>query len=53
MIVQLCKVDVTVCRLVIAARTESKLKDTQKLCQKYSKDVFVVRADVSKEEDNK
>ncbi|XP_065916843.1 11-beta-hydroxysteroid dehydrogenase 1-like isoform X3 [Dysidea avara] len=28
-------------RLVIAARTESKLKDTQKLCQKYSQDVFV------------
>ncbi|XP_065916842.1 hydroxysteroid 11-beta-dehydrogenase 1-like protein isoform X2 [Dysidea avara] len=40
-------------RLVIAARTESKLKDTQKLCQKYSQDVFVVRADVGKEEDNK
>ncbi|XP_065917621.1 11-beta-hydroxysteroid dehydrogenase 1-like [Dysidea avara] len=39
--------------LVIAARTESKLKDTQKLCQKYSQDVFVVRADVGKEEDNK
>ncbi|XP_065916944.1 hydroxysteroid 11-beta-dehydrogenase 1-like protein B [Dysidea avara] len=40
-------------RLVIAARTESKLKDTQNLCQKYSQDVFVVRADVGKEEDNK
>ncbi|XP_065916341.1 hydroxysteroid 11-beta-dehydrogenase 1-like protein B [Dysidea avara] len=40
-------------RLVIAARTDSKLKDTQKLCQKYSQDVFTVRADVGKEEDNK
>ena len=43
----------TICSLVIAARTESKLKETQKLCQQYSQDVFAVKADVGKEEDTK
>ena len=44
---------IVTCRLVITARTESKLKETQKLCQQYSQDVFVVKADVGNEEDTK
>ena len=40
-------------RLVIAARTESKLKETVLLCQKYTPHVYAVVADVSKEKDCK
>lgn len=40
-------------RLVIAARTKSKLEETSKLCQKYTPHVYSVVADVSKEQDCK
>ena len=37
------------CRLVLAARSEEKLKETQRLCLQYSPHVEVVVADVSQE----
>lgn len=40
-------------RLVIAARTESKLQETALLCQKYTPHVYAVVADVSNEKDCK
>ncbi|XP_019852624.1 PREDICTED: corticosteroid 11-beta-dehydrogenase isozyme 1-like [Amphimedon queenslandica] len=40
-------------KLVIAARTESKLQETALLCQKYTPHVYAVVADVSKEKDCK
>ena len=40
-------------RLVIAARSEDKLAETQHLCQEHTSHVHTVVADVSREEDCK